>query len=62
MTQFSVPVRYYQDFEGGYDHAYETLDVELERSCFFLVTSTAATPSRPTAARSPPLSSSSSRR
>ncbi len=37
MTQFSVPVRYYQDFEGGYDHAYETLDVELERSCFFLV-------------------------
>ncbi len=37
MTQLNVPVRYYQDFEGGYDYAYETLELALERTCFLLV-------------------------
>ena len=37
MAQLNVPVRYYQDYEGGYDYGYETLELELERSCFLLV-------------------------
>ena len=37
MTQLDVPVRYYRDYEGGYDYGYETLALSLERSCFLLV-------------------------
>jgi nicotinamidase-related amidase len=37
MTQLNVPIRYYQDYEGGYDYAYEGLELSLERTCFLLV-------------------------
>ena len=37
MQSLSVPVRYYKDYEGGYDYGFETLELTLERSCFLLV-------------------------
>lgn len=37
MEQISVPVRYYQDYEGGYDYGYETMELPLARCCMLLV-------------------------
>ncbi len=37
MTTIDIPVRYYRDFPGGYDHAYETLPLPLTECAMLLV-------------------------
>jgi nicotinamidase-related amidase len=37
MAQIHIPVRYYQDYPGGYDYGYETLPLKFEECAFLLV-------------------------
>ena len=37
MKQISIPVRYYKDYPGGYDHGYEDLKLPLEQCAFICV-------------------------
>ena len=44
MTTINIPVRYYKDFPGGYDHAYETLPLPLAECALLLVDVDGTTP------------------
>ncbi|MDA0336051.1 MAG: isochorismatase family protein [bacterium] len=44
MTTINIPVRYYKDFPGGYDHAYETLPLPLTECALLLVDVDGTTP------------------
>jgi nicotinamidase-related amidase len=37
MTQIRVPIRYYKDYEGGYDYGYEPLSLKFSECAFLLV-------------------------
>ena len=37
MTQIEIPVRYYKDYQGGYDYGYENLNLPFAECAFLLV-------------------------
>ena len=37
MAQIVVPIRYYRDYEGGYDYGYEDLTLDFSECAFLLV-------------------------
>ncbi|MEE2657879.1 MAG: isochorismatase family protein [Candidatus Latescibacterota bacterium] len=44
MSDIHIPIRYYQDFPGGYDYAYESLALEFSECTFLLVDVDGSTP------------------
>ena len=37
MAELKMPVRYYKDYQGGYDYGYEDLTLPLDTCAFLLV-------------------------
>ena len=37
MSDVRIPVRYYKDYEGGYEHGFEDLVLSLDSCAFLLV-------------------------
>ena len=37
MADIDIPIRYYKDYPGGYDHGYETMSLAFDECAFLLV-------------------------
>ena len=37
MDEIEIPVRYYKDYQGGYEHGFENLVLPFAESAFLLV-------------------------